>query len=1208
LEQSISIAHFLSLDLDQKKNAAFLNKKLAAATLLLALLALLGFLGLSSLHNSRFPPYLRRLPGPRVAALPQFLDGGGGTFADGDGDDNGHGKETSSSWASRMLWGTYRSGNYLGLRTRAPRSLSAGLMWFDPDAKSAAEQGAPSFGAAAPTLPPLRHEAQERDRGGGGGGGESSGSGGGLQTFGWVRHDGESYGEQRIVDFGGKLELSTTFLKKEVRGSVGGDWTLRVSAKEGASSSDDNDEDLLSLNNKQRVSLLFYVADEGVLPGDDGDGDGDDDESNGPLELAGRSSPIEVFPLGREGSDDESDDGDDGDYDRETRERRRRRKAAAAAEALSSSTASPPSAPILLASGARSHPVGAWKLSLVVGAEEASAAGKEKKQVDLRYLGRRRAGPGTLLKGLTEAVAAELEVGAFSSSSPSALEDSLFGGGSSATGTGLRKRKKKGNDNSSGNSKKRPPLSRHALPNEVEESFSEESYNDDGSPSLQGSNLAVFQLTAELPFEADFVFVGGGEKKKEGKEEAAGSSSTSSSSSPSSFLARLLGSSESSSLLEEPLAAIPPSTTGALSTSSPLSERVAALSGPRLTAAADAAAAAFDARFDDLFASKLSDQAGLGGVDPGAVESVSKAAISNLLGGMAYFYGSPQVKKPSKKTTKKKDGDKTTPSPPPSILRGAPGPLFTATPSRAFFPRGFLWDEGFHQLVLMRWSRPLARDALAHWCDAVTATGWIPREQILGSEAEARVPREFVAQDPTVANPPTLLLPLSAMARGVAEAEAKVGKSSPSHSSNSKAARLAALARVDPEAAADAALLEAAYPRVKRWVEWLLETQAGGKQGREGAEGPISSFRWRGRDASAAEDRELNPKTLASGLDDYPRPSHPDEVEERHVDLLCWAALAARLLATVAAGIGSESGQEGSSVFASDAARFSSLATTLGSLDNLRRAHWDAENRGFFDWGYHTDNLALEWRYVLDEETGYPVDREFVRVLKRKTKDGKLVAIDEEVDEDEDGFDETALLVPPRFVAHVGYVSLFPFLLRLLPAGSDELSATLDQVEELLDPRAGLASLSKFSGFHSARNTEHDAPYWRGAVWPPVNYLALSALDFYAKGGEGGGSGGSGSGSSEEQERLLAERAGVLRDRLRAAFVGNVVSRATADNNGGICDIWERYDDDGTQGLGVDGRSLEVGASSPGEGLGPRPFTGWGSTVALAGAGVYFDL
>ena len=1219
------------------KKKAFL--KLVAATLLFVLLGFLGAAILSSLQSSRRPPYLRRLPGPRVAALPQFLEGGG---FDADG-----GKSLPSSppppasWASRMLWGTYRSGKYLGIRTRSPRSLSAGLMWFDPDGMPAAAQGAHSF-HEAPTMPPLRHEAQERDRGEGGG--RRGESGGGLQTFGWVRHDGETYGEQRIVDFGGKVELLTTFLKREVRGSVGGDWALRVSAKKGNTfPSPPPDGDALPPR-KKRASLLFYVADEGVLP--------DGDENNGPLELAAKSSPIEVFPAVATASGaGEKGDGV-GVGGGEGRERGRRRRASAAAEAFSSGSSSSPSKPVVLASGASSHPVGAWKLSLVVAAppeeegerKTAAGGGGGGGAFDLRYLGRRRPEPGALLKDLTGAVAAELEVGA--AAAAASEEESALG---SSSATGLRRRKKR-----SGGNLTRPPLSRHALPNVVDKFFESEEEDDDDAggeeasgPLFKGSNLAVFQLTAELPFEADFVFAGGEARKEE---EASSSSSSSASPPPSSSSSSTASSSPSSSsssssstassspssssslfarlfrprsplpLLEEPLAVIPPSSVGAPSSllSAPLAERVAGLSGPELTAAASAAAAAFDARFQGLFASKLSaEQGGPGGGldDPRAAENVSRAAISNLLGGMAYFYGSPQVRRAAEKRKPAST----------SVLRGAPGPLFTATPSRAFFPRGFLWDEGFHQLVLMRWSREIARDALAHWCDAVTATGWIPREQILGSEAESRVPPEFVAQDPTVANPPTLLLPLSAMARGVAEAEAKVARwggggsgsgGAPSSSSpSSESAGLAALAAVDPQAAADAALLEAAYPRVKRWVEWLLETQAGGGgegKGRRGgaaaaATTTTTTFRWRGRDATASGDRELNPKTLASGLDDYPRPSHPDEVEERHVDLLCWAALAVRLLARVAAGVGRGGGGEAGRAFAADAARFSSLAASLGSLSNLREHHWDAERRGFFDWGFHTDNLALEWRYLLDEETGYPVDRELVRVLKRRTRDGRLVAIDDD-DGDGDGgdeIDEAALVVPPRFVSHVGYVSLFPFLLRLLPRGSDELSASLDQVEELLDPRSGLASLSRSSTFHAARNTEHDAPYWRGAVWPPMNYLALAALDFYAKEAEGGEAGSERRG--EKRSSPLAERAASLRDRLRAAFVGNVVSRATAAEHG-VCDLWERYDDDGSQGVGVDGRPLEIGSSSPGKGLGPRPFTGWGSTVALASAGVYFDI
>ena len=75
-----------------------------------------------------------------------------------------------------------------------------------------------------------------------------------------------------------------------------------------------------------------------------------------------------------------------------------------------------------------------------------------------------------------------------------------------------------------------------------------------------------------------------------------------------------------------------------------------------------------------------------------------------------------------------------------------PFSLFTATPSRPFFPRGFLWDEGFHQLIIGVWDNDLSLDIIKSWSQLIDSDGWVAREQILGQEARSKVPYEFQVQ------------------------------------------------------------------------------------------------------------------------------------------------------------------------------------------------------------------------------------------------------------------------------------------------------------------------------------------------------------------------------------------------------------------------------------------------------------------------------
>ncbi|KAI4903337.1 hypothetical protein NFI96_034371, partial [Prochilodus magdalenae] len=477
----------------------------------------------------------------------------------------------------------------------------------------------------------------------------------------------------------------------------------------------------------------------------------------------------------------------------------------------------------------------------------------------------------------------------------------------------------------------------------------------------------------------------------------------------------------------------------------------------------------FDEKFEKTFGLQAK------GFTPAQVK-FSKAALSNMLGGMGYFYGQSVVQ---------------------SVYNEHPllypeGALFTAVPSRSFFPRGFLWDEGFHQLLLSKWDPQVTHEVVAHWLDLINMEGWIPREQILGDEARSKVPSEFVVQRNENANPPTLFL--------VFEELIEQQETNPSRETLNFLRRL--------------------YPRLQTWFEWYNTTQVG----------PLSnSYRWRGRDKDT--NLFLNPKTLTSGLDDYPRASHPS-ADERHVDLYCWMVLASRIMASIARLLG-ELHQE-----------YQRTYLTLSDNNLLNELHWSEQHRAFCDYGNHTQAVSLQQEKIFvppgQPRHQFPVAR-LVRYVRKAPK--------------------------LQYVNALGYVSLFPFLLHVLTPDSPKLQHILRDIRDpdrLWTPY-GLRSLSRGDPLYMKRNTEHDAPYWRGAVWVNINYLAIRALHHYGS-----------------VEGPYKEESSALHQELRTNVINNVYRQYQETGY-----IWEQYND------------------STGRGQGSHPFTGWSALTVLIMAEEY---
>ncbi|XVE85298.1 hypothetical protein DITRI_Ditri17bG0080500 [Diplodiscus trichospermus] len=427
-----------------------------------------------------------------------------------------------------------------------------------------------------------------------------------------------------------------------------------------------------------------------------------------------------------------------------------------------------------------------------------------------------------------------------------------------------------------------------------------------------------------------------------------------------------------------------------------------------------------------------------------------------------------------------------------------PAELYTAVPSRPFFPRGFLWDEGFHQLLIWRWDLLISLDIIGHWLDLMNLDGWIPREQILGAEARSKVPAEFVLQHPSNGNPPTLFLVLRDLVNGIKKNKFTATESTEIIS-----------------------FLRQAYVRLEAWFQWFNTTQSGKDSG---------SYYWHGRDNSTI--RELNPKTLSSGLDDYPRSSHPTD-DERHLDLRCWMLLAADCMDSIAELIDKEKklGKE-----------YGSTAKLLSDFDTLNQMHFDHASGAYFDFGNHTEKVRLSWKPVMVGNNH--VNRELVR--------------------------EVLEWPELKLVPHVGYVSLFPFIARIIPPESWILEKQLDLISNrsILWTNYGLRSLAKASSLYMKRNTEHDPPYWRGPIWMNMNYMILSSLRHYSL-----------------ENGPYREKARAIYYELRQNLMRNVVQNY---HRTGF--FWEQYD------------------QKRGKGQAARSFTGWTSLVVLIMAETYNEI
>lgn len=455
-------------------------------------------------------------------------------------------------------------------------------------------------------------------------------------------------------------------------------------------------------------------------------------------------------------------------------------------------------------------------------------------------------------------------------------------------------------------------------------------------------------------------------------------------------------------------------------------------------------------------------------------EEFGKEILSGLLGGLSYFYGDHLV---DRDTVFDEDSFES------HELKGTlegPHELFTLVPSRPFFPRGFLWDEGFHLLPLLNYDSDLVLDIVKSWFNLIDDDGWIAREQILGPELRSRVPPEFQVQSPEIVNPPTLTLALTYLLDRI-HGYGELNEPIPVDESLSKET-LGKFVLHHPSVLTN--YTRDVYPKLKAHFDMFRRTQQGYVEEFERGQNR-EAYRWRGRTVTHC---------LASGLDDYPR-ALPADVAELNVDLLSWIGIMSRSMGLMAEILGVEE----------DIEKYKYIENDI--VENLNKLHWSDEHKTYCDVSVNEDDENIH-------------------------------------------------------VCHKGYISLFPFLTKLIPENDvDKLGHLIDLIS---DPQElwtefGIRSLSKSDEFYK---TEEN--YWRSPIWININYLVLESIQYYH------------AQSSQYMSSELKEKFAKVYHDLRLNLVNNIVDQWEKTGF-----VWEQYNDE-------DGMAK-----------GAKNFLGWTSTVLL---------